>query len=137
MTSKDTYTYDVSGNTKTRVPGGDTQSLNCDKQGELTTVTNVDGTVTATRYYSFGGSTVAMRTASTSWRRTIRARRNWRSTRPRARRPQQHVRGHRLPDPAVPPAREHHPRSRTVLSEVRSATLMRRSRNGPEPGLTA
>jgi RHS repeat-associated protein len=101
VTSQDTYTYDASGNTATRVLSGDTQSLAWDKQGELSTVTNADGTVTsykydasgerllqdaptektfylpgmelhydkstakvtATRYYSFGGATVAMREA--------------------------------------------------------------------------
>ncbi|MCT9075019.1 polymorphic toxin-type HINT domain-containing protein [Streptomyces fulvoviolaceus] len=101
VTSQDTYTYDASGNTATRVLSGDTQSLAWDKQGELTTVTNADGTVTSykydaagerilqdtptektfylpgmelhldkstskvttTRYYSFGGTTVAMREA--------------------------------------------------------------------------
>ncbi|MFI8187341.1 polymorphic toxin-type HINT domain-containing protein [Streptomyces sp. NPDC085946] len=102
VTSQDTYTYDVSGHTRTRVLGGDTQTLDWDKQGELTKVTNADGTVTqykydasgerilrdtsgektfylpgmelrldkatakvtATRYYSFAGTTVAMRDAS-------------------------------------------------------------------------
>jgi len=101
VTSQDSYTYDASGNTATRVLSGDTQSLAWDKQGELTTVTNADATVTsykydasgarllqdtptektfylpgmelhydkstakvtATRYYSFGGTTVAMREA--------------------------------------------------------------------------
>ncbi|EGX59580.1 hypothetical protein SZN_12073 [Streptomyces zinciresistens K42] len=101
ITSRDTYTYDASGNTTTRVLGGDTQSLAWDKQGELTAVTNADGTatsfkydgagerilretsgdktfylpgmelrldkatskVTATRYYSFAGMTIAMRAA--------------------------------------------------------------------------
>lgn len=101
VTSQDSYTYDVSGNTKTRVLAGDTQTLDWDKQGELTTVTNADGKVTsykydasgerilrdtpdektfylpgmelhldkstakvtATRYYSFGSMTVAMREA--------------------------------------------------------------------------
>ncbi|MER5875396.1 RHS repeat-associated core domain-containing protein [Streptomyces sp. NPDC001910] len=101
VTSKDNYTYDVSGSTKTRVLNGDTQSLDWDKQGELTTVTNADGKVTSykydatgerilqdtptektfylpgmelhldkttskvttTRYYSFAGTTVAMREA--------------------------------------------------------------------------
>ncbi|WP_307624200.1 polymorphic toxin-type HINT domain-containing protein [Streptomyces sp. V3I7] len=101
VTSQDTYTYDASGHTKTRVLGGDTQSLTWDKQGELTTVTNADSSVTsykydasgarilrdtpsektfylpgmelhlnkstsavtATRYYTFSGTTVAMREA--------------------------------------------------------------------------
>ncbi|MCX4811802.1 polymorphic toxin-type HINT domain-containing protein [Streptomyces sp. NBC_01239] len=101
VTSQDSYTYDASGNTATRVLSGDTQSLAWDKQGELITVTNADGTVTsykydadgqrllqdtptektfylpgtelhldkstskvtATRYYSFGDDTVAMREA--------------------------------------------------------------------------
>ncbi|WP_369233805.1 HYD1 signature containing ADP-ribosyltransferase family protein [Streptomyces sp. R21] len=101
VTSQDTYTYDASGNTKTRVLSGDTQSLDWDKTGELATVTNADGKVTsykydasgerilqntpdektfylpgtelhldkatskvtATRYYSFAGQTVAMREA--------------------------------------------------------------------------
>lgn len=101
VTSKNSYTYDASGNTATRVLDGDTQSLAWDKQGELTTVTNADATVTtykydasgarvlrdtpdektfylpgtelhydkstakvtATRYYSFAGTTVAMREA--------------------------------------------------------------------------
>ncbi|WP_234477756.1 polymorphic toxin-type HINT domain-containing protein [Streptomyces sp. MBT65] len=101
VTSRDSYTYDASGNTATRVLDGDTQSLAWDKQGELTTVTNADGTVTsykydadgerliqdaptektfylpgmelhydkstakvtATRYYSFGATTIAMREA--------------------------------------------------------------------------
>jgi RHS repeat-associated protein len=102
VTSQNTYTYDASGNTRTRVLDGDTQTLEWDKQGELTKVTNADGTVTsytydavsgdrilrdapdektfylpgmelhldkatskvtATRYYTFGGLTVAMREA--------------------------------------------------------------------------
>jgi RHS repeat-associated protein len=101
VTSKDTYVYDVSGNTTKRVLDGDTQSLTWDKQGELTQVTNADASVTtykydgqgsrllrdtptektfylpgtelhydkstakvtATRYYSFAGTTVAMREA--------------------------------------------------------------------------
>ncbi|MEU6352234.1 RHS repeat-associated core domain-containing protein [Streptomyces sp. NPDC047072] len=99
VTSKDTYTYNASGSTTTRVLSGDTQSLAWDKQGELATVTNADGSVTSykydatgerilrntptektfylpgmelhydkstskvttTRYYTFGGTTVAMR----------------------------------------------------------------------------
>ncbi|CAL9670274.1 hypothetical protein SUDANB176_07439 [Streptomyces sp. enrichment culture] len=102
ITSQNTYTYDASGNTRTRVLNGDTQSLDWDKQGELTKVTNADGTVTsytydasgarvlrdtpnektfylpgmelhldkttskvtATRYYTFAGMTIAMREAS-------------------------------------------------------------------------
>ncbi|MCM1976546.1 polymorphic toxin-type HINT domain-containing protein [Streptomyces sp. G1] len=101
VTSKDTYTYDASGSTTTRVLSGDTQRFDWDKQGELTKVTNADGSVasytydatggrilrntptektfylpgmelhfdkstskvTTTRYYSFGGTTVAMREA--------------------------------------------------------------------------
>ncbi|MGX5184897.1 polymorphic toxin-type HINT domain-containing protein [Streptomyces avermitilis] len=101
VTSQDTYTYDASGNTKTRALSGDTQTLTWDKQGELTQVTNADNTVTsytydgsgerllrdtsaektlylpgmelhldkatskvtATRYYTFGSMTVAMREA--------------------------------------------------------------------------
>ncbi|MET7601240.1 RHS repeat-associated core domain-containing protein [Streptomyces avermitilis] len=101
VTSQDMYTYDASGNTKTRVLSGDTQALTWDKQGELTQVTNADKTVTAytydgsgerllrdtsaektlylpgmelhldkatskvtaTRYYTFGSMTVAMREA--------------------------------------------------------------------------
>ncbi|MGW0864494.1 RHS repeat-associated core domain-containing protein [Streptomyces koelreuteriae] len=54
VTSQDTYTYDVSGNTKTRVLNGDTQSLDWDKQGELTKVTNADGTVTRYTYNAAG-----------------------------------------------------------------------------------
>ncbi|MET7489578.1 polymorphic toxin-type HINT domain-containing protein [Streptomyces sp. NPDC005538] len=101
ITSQDSYKYDASGNTTARVLDGDTQSLAWDKQGELTTVTNADATVTtykydasgarllrdtpdektfylpgtelhydkstakvtATRYYTFAGTTVAMREA--------------------------------------------------------------------------
>ncbi|GGV63040.1 polymorphic toxin-type HINT domain-containing protein [Streptomyces massasporeus] len=54
VTSQDTYTYDVTGNTKTRVLNGDTQSLDWDKQGELTKVTNADGTVTQYTYDASG-----------------------------------------------------------------------------------
>lgn len=99
VTSQDTYTYDATGNTHTRVLSGDTQTLDWDKQNKLTQVTNADGTatsytydatgarlmrktskestfylpgmelhldkatskVTATRYYTFGSTTVAMR----------------------------------------------------------------------------
>ncbi|MER5599577.1 RHS repeat-associated core domain-containing protein [Streptomyces sp. NPDC002265] len=102
VTSQDTYTYDISGNTHTRVLSGDTQTLDWDKQNELTQVTNADGKVTsykydasgerilrdtptektfylpgtelhldkatskvtATRYYTFGSMTVAMRDVS-------------------------------------------------------------------------
>ncbi|MEU6278961.1 RHS repeat-associated core domain-containing protein [Streptomyces sp. NPDC047028] len=101
VTSQNTYGYDATGNTTKRVLDGDTQSLAWDKQGELTTVTNADDSVTsyqydatgtrvlrdtptgktfylpgmeldldkstskvtATRYYSFGDTTVAMRGA--------------------------------------------------------------------------
>ncbi|MBP2363417.1 MULTISPECIES: RHS repeat-associated core domain-containing protein [Streptomyces] len=38
-TSKDTYTYDESGNTVTRTQGGDTQKLTWDVEGHLTRVT--------------------------------------------------------------------------------------------------
>lgn len=54
VTSQDTYTYDVTGNTRTRVLNGDTQSLDWDKQGELTKVTNADGTVTQYTYDASG-----------------------------------------------------------------------------------
>ena len=121
VTSQDTYTYDASGNTKTRVLSGDTQALGWDKQGELTQVTNADNLVTsytydasgerllrktseestfylpgmelhldkatskvtATRYYAFGATTVAMRDASgsTSSPRITRARPSCRSMR--------------------------------------------------------
>ncbi|MEU5596466.1 polymorphic toxin-type HINT domain-containing protein [Streptomyces sp. NPDC020298] len=54
VTSQDTYTYDASGNTKTRVLDGDTQSLDWDKQGELTTVTNADKSVTTYKYDASG-----------------------------------------------------------------------------------
>ncbi|MEU1040187.1 HYD1 signature containing ADP-ribosyltransferase family protein [Streptomyces sp. NPDC005907] len=102
VTSQDSYTYDAKGNTRTRVLSGDSQTLDWDKQGELTQVTNADKTVTsykydasgqrilrdtttektlylpgmelrldkatskvtATRYYTFGATTVAMRDAS-------------------------------------------------------------------------
>ncbi|WP_251091650.1 polymorphic toxin-type HINT domain-containing protein [Streptomyces sp. Caat 7-52] len=101
VTSQDSYRYDLSGNTTKRILDGDTQSLDWDKQGELTTVTNADNSVTtykydaqgsrilrdsptektfylpdmelhldkstsqvtATRYYTFSGTTVAMREA--------------------------------------------------------------------------
>ncbi|MFD4538885.1 polymorphic toxin-type HINT domain-containing protein [Streptomyces bauhiniae] len=101
VTSQNSYQYDASGNTTRRVLNGDTQSLGWDKQGELTTVTNADNSVTnfkydaqgsrilrdtpdektfylpgmelhldkatskvtATRYYAFGDTTVAMREA--------------------------------------------------------------------------
>ncbi|WP_435279065.1 RHS repeat-associated core domain-containing protein [Streptomyces sp. 1222.5] len=100
-TSQDSYQYDASGRTTKRILDGDTQSLGWDKQGELTTVTNADNSVTsyrydaqgarilrdapdektfylpgmelhldkssskvtATRYYTFGDTTVAMREA--------------------------------------------------------------------------
>ncbi|MFJ4808987.1 polymorphic toxin-type HINT domain-containing protein [Streptomyces longwoodensis] len=97
--SQDTYGYDSTGNTTKRVLNGNTQSLEWNAQGKLSTVTgakttqyvydasgqrllrNVGGektlylpgmelslnattkAVTATRYYTFGGLTVAMRTA--------------------------------------------------------------------------
>jgi RHS repeat-associated protein len=54
VTSRDTYTYDASGNTATRVLDGDTQSLTWDKQGELTQVTNADSSVTAYKYDASG-----------------------------------------------------------------------------------
>ncbi|WP_079178426.1 polymorphic toxin-type HINT domain-containing protein [Streptomyces mangrovisoli] len=101
IVSQDSYQYDSSGNTTKRILDGDTQSLDWDKQGELTKVTNADSSVTnyqydaqgtrilrdtpdektfylpgtelhldkstskvtATRYYSFGDTTVAMREA--------------------------------------------------------------------------
>ncbi|MEU5031565.1 polymorphic toxin-type HINT domain-containing protein [Streptomyces milbemycinicus] len=97
--SRNTYTYDATGNTETRVLNGDTQTLTWDKNNDLTKVTNADGSassyvydasgsrllkksptettfylpgmelhldksskaVTATRYYSLGGQTVAVR----------------------------------------------------------------------------
>ncbi|MFB7086644.1 polymorphic toxin-type HINT domain-containing protein [Streptomyces sp. NPDC056296] len=100
VTSQDTYTYDKTGNTTSRVIGGDTQTLTWDKQNDLTQVEEADGThtkyaydaggarllrdtakdktlylpgmelrldktsktVEATRYYSFGGQTIAQRT---------------------------------------------------------------------------
>ncbi|WP_079002068.1 RHS repeat-associated core domain-containing protein [Streptomyces sp. AS58] len=55
ITSQNSYTYDVTGNTKTRVLDGDTQTLDWDKQGELTKVTNADGTVTNYKYDATGG----------------------------------------------------------------------------------
>lgn len=54
ITSQNSYTYDASGNTATRVLDGDTQSLAWDKQGELTTVTNADATVTTYKYDASG-----------------------------------------------------------------------------------
>ncbi|MFD5077616.1 polymorphic toxin-type HINT domain-containing protein [Streptomyces sp. NPDC058371] len=54
VTSQDKYTYDASGNTKTRVLSGDTQTLNWDKQGELTQVTNADKTATSYTYDASG-----------------------------------------------------------------------------------
>jgi RHS repeat-associated protein len=54
ITSRDTYTYDASGNTRTRVLGGDTQTLEWDRQGELTKVVNADGTTTSYKYDAAG-----------------------------------------------------------------------------------
>jgi RHS repeat-associated protein len=54
VTSQDTYTYDISGNTHTRVLSGDTQTLDWDKQNELTQVTNADGKVTSYKYDASG-----------------------------------------------------------------------------------
>ncbi|WP_045559509.1 RHS repeat-associated core domain-containing protein [Streptomyces sp. FxanaA7] len=54
ITSEDTYTYDASGNTRTRVLDGDTQALDWDRQGELTKVTNADGSVTSYKYDALG-----------------------------------------------------------------------------------
>ncbi|WP_308114843.1 polymorphic toxin-type HINT domain-containing protein [Streptomyces sp. ISL-12] len=101
VTSQDTYVYDETGNTTTRVLNGDNQTLIWDKQGDLAQVEEADGSdtnyvydssgarllretpaekvlylpgmelrleksskaVTGSRYYSFGGQTVAERTA--------------------------------------------------------------------------
>ncbi|MEV5310199.1 polymorphic toxin-type HINT domain-containing protein [Streptomyces sp. NPDC052610] len=54
ITSRDTYTYDASGNTRTRVLDGDTQTLEWDRQGELTKVVNADGKTTSYKYDAAG-----------------------------------------------------------------------------------
>ncbi|MFJ6011531.1 polymorphic toxin-type HINT domain-containing protein [Streptomyces sp. NPDC092952] len=53
--SANTYTYDNTGNTETRVLNGDTQKLDWDKQGNLTKVTNADATTTDYVYDASGG----------------------------------------------------------------------------------
>lgn len=58
-----TYTYDNTGNTDHRVLNGDTQKLDWDKQGELTKVTNADGTTTD-YVYDAAGSRLLSKTAS-------------------------------------------------------------------------
>ncbi|MFJ2911718.1 RHS repeat-associated core domain-containing protein [Streptomyces sp. NPDC087228] len=60
-----TYTYDDTGNTDHRVLNGDTQTLDWDKQGELTKVTNADGTTTE-YVYDAAGSRLLSKTASES-----------------------------------------------------------------------
>ncbi|WP_406499494.1 polymorphic toxin-type HINT domain-containing protein [Streptomyces sp. NBC_00846] len=58
-----TYTYDETGNTDHRVLNGETQTLEWDKQGELSKVTNADGT--ATEYvYDAAGNRLLSKTAS-------------------------------------------------------------------------
>ncbi|WP_326578488.1 polymorphic toxin-type HINT domain-containing protein [Streptomyces sp. NBC_00481] len=54
VTAEDTYTYDEEGNTETRVLDGDTQRLEWDPQGELTKVTNADGSITSYTYDASG-----------------------------------------------------------------------------------
>ncbi|MCM2578666.1 RHS repeat domain-containing protein, partial [Streptomyces meridianus] len=54
VTSQDTYTYDASGNTTSRVLNGDTQSLSWDKQGDLTKVTEAGGSETSYVYDAAG-----------------------------------------------------------------------------------
>ncbi|MFI1602372.1 DddA-like double-stranded DNA deaminase toxin [Streptomyces griseofuscus] len=101
-TTDDSYTYDASGNTRTRTIDGKAQTLDWDDEGHLAKVTNSDGTsesylydadgnrllsrddsgttlylgdtevrlikgtntTTGTRYYSWAGQTVAVRTSS-------------------------------------------------------------------------
>ncbi|MEV6163937.1 polymorphic toxin-type HINT domain-containing protein [Streptomyces sp. NPDC052052] len=58
-----TFTYDDTGNTDHRVLNGDTQDLEWDKQGELTKVTNADGTTTD-YVYDAAGSRLLSKTAS-------------------------------------------------------------------------
>ncbi|MFF7332957.1 polymorphic toxin-type HINT domain-containing protein [Streptomyces sp. NPDC008150] len=52
--SANSYTYDATGNTDTRVLDGDTQNLDWDDQGDLTKVTNADGTTTSYTYDASG-----------------------------------------------------------------------------------
>ncbi|GGY90679.1 hypothetical protein CP967_26860 [Streptomyces nitrosporeus] len=61
--STDTYTYDDTGNTENRVIGGDTQKFTWDSRGELTKVTNADGTTTD-YVYDAAGSRLLSKTAS-------------------------------------------------------------------------
>ncbi|MFI1675672.1 polymorphic toxin-type HINT domain-containing protein [Streptomyces sp. NPDC020607] len=63
VTSLDTYTYDKTGNTETRVLGGDTQNLSWDKQNKLTKVTNADGS-TSSYVYDAAGSRVLRKSPS-------------------------------------------------------------------------
>ncbi|MGW2239474.1 RHS repeat-associated core domain-containing protein [Streptomyces sp. NPDC001759] len=103
-TTKNSYTYDGSGNTHTRTLNGKTQTLDWDSEGHLAKVSNADGTsasylydadgnrllarddsgttlylgdtelrvdkgtttATGTRYYTWAGRTVAVRTSSGS-----------------------------------------------------------------------
>ncbi|MFI7408879.1 polymorphic toxin-type HINT domain-containing protein [Streptomyces sp. NPDC049627] len=63
VTSQNTYTYDASGNTRSRVLDGDTQSLEWDKSGELTKVTNADGSVTSYTYDAVSGERIVRDTS--------------------------------------------------------------------------
>ncbi|RPK71490.1 tRNA nuclease WapA precursor [Streptomyces sp. ADI97-07] len=69
-TSKDTYTYDETGNTATRTQGGDTQKLTWDAEGHLSKVTEaVEGSsdkVTEYLYDSDGNRLIARTSTETT-----------------------------------------------------------------------
>ncbi len=66
--SKDLYTYDSTGNTRTRTVGGDTQTLNWDAEGDLSSVTEDDGSggtkSVASYVYDADGNRLITRTDS-------------------------------------------------------------------------